>query len=235
MASYKEHRNLVKSVTSIFSSLSGETSSSGARSLFIRCKGCNLRCSYCDTSYSWEIQPLNLVDLEKEVPPLFEKYKYRYVILTGGEPLLQFSTTDIMRLYDICFNFNHDVILQIETNGSINIPTSIRIRAQSKIQYIMDIKLPSSGMFKNMRFENLHKLSKYDELKFVVADQNDLDTALQLCKDYKIKCQNIWFSPVAGKCDLQWLWNTIVTIPDPRFRLQMQIHKVVFPNTTQEV
>ena len=226
---------LVKSIYSMFYSLSGEASSVGARALFIRCKGCNLRCKYCDTSYAWDIQPVLQTDLKSELPPLLKDKNIRYIILTGGEPLLQFTSYDLQMLCEIGMEYNPNTIIQIETNGSIPIPRTIKRGREQRIQFVMDIKLPSSGMYDKMNFDNLSKLSIFDQVKFVIQDEKDLEVAFDICTRYTIKCRDIWFSPVYGQCDEKWLWNSIVKTNDDRFRVQLQLHKVVFGQVDFEV
>jgi len=228
-------KQLIKSIQSIFYSLSGETTSMGARTLFIRCKGCNLRCSYCDTSYAWNVQPINEVNLEDELPKMLEGKNIRYVVLTGGEPLLQFSGFDILLLSDLIIKYNPETILQIETNGSITIPKPMKIKQLRRIEYVMDVKLPSSGMFDKMNLDNLKLLSTHDQVKFVIGSHEDLDVALDICKKYDIKCRNIWFSPVYGEFNAKYLWNVITDIPDDRLRMQIQLHKTVFGQVDFEV
>ncbi|MBI5038443.1 MAG: radical SAM protein, partial [Nitrospirae bacterium] len=73
-------------VNEIFKSIQGETTFQGVPSLFIRTTGCNLRCNWCDTRYAYDDGTDYTVD---EILKIVGKYQYKYVVITGGEPLTQ--------------------------------------------------------------------------------------------------------------------------------------------------
>src|SRR4051794_3741558 len=120
-------------VTEIFHSLQGETSLSGLPFAFIRLTGCNLRCSYCDTSYAFKGgNRLRISEVIETIRP----YQVKHVLVTGGEPLLQRNTPELVRVL-----INEGYQVSIETHGEVSIESVGEIA-----RIIMDIKTPSSGM-----------------------------------------------------------------------------------------
>lgn len=222
-----------KSVYSVFTSLSGEASLSGVRTLFIRLKGCNLRCSYCDTVYAQEVDTgtesnrdiLNILS-----STLIDHTEIKNVVITGGEPLLQLSSDELRRL-DIVADKSRATI-QIETNGSIPLP--LRSTVLQRTSYIMDYKLPSSGVNDLMQVTNFSVLSSKDEIKFVIKDQEDFDKMLEIINTHNLseKVKWLWVSPCYGVVDMEWLWMSVVNSTIPNLRIQMQIHKIFVPNAT---
>ncbi len=100
----------------------------------------------------------------------------------------------------------------------------------------MDYKLPLSEMEGSMDLDNFKKLKEYDELKFVVSGKEDVERAFDILHTYPIKCRYIWFSPVYGDTQLaQYVWNAIIECQIPNVRMQLQLHKIVFGDTTMEV
>src|SRR3954447_3480347 len=120
-------------VTEIFHSLQGETSLAGVPFAFVRLTGCNLRCTYCDSSYAFKGgRKMSLNDIIQTIQP----YQCKHVLLTGGEPLLQRNTLDlVLQLGKTGYQ------VSIETHGEISIA-----RVTDHARIVMDIKTPSSGM-----------------------------------------------------------------------------------------
>ena len=147
-------------ICEIFFSLQGESTYAGLPCVFVRLSGCNLNCTYCDTLYAKsESFPMDLNAILKKI----ESYNCNLVEITGGEPLLQ---TNTLNLISELINKKYKVLL--ETNGSISIksihPDCIKI---------LDIKCPSSGESHNNLKENLKFLTNKDELKFVIGTRED--------------------------------------------------------------
>src|SRR4051794_2279852 len=140
-------------ITEIFHSLQGETSLSGVPFAFIRLTGCNLRCAYCDSSYSFKGgRKMRIVDVLDTIRP----YQVRHVLLTGGEPLLQRQTPELLQALRA-----EDYRVSIETHGEVSIE---KVAPHARI--IMDIKTPSSGMNRGGFEKNLRFLKKsQDEVK----------------------------------------------------------------------
>ncbi|MGB9711245.1 MAG: radical SAM protein [Thermodesulfovibrio sp.] len=202
-------------VCEIFASIQGESSLAGIPMIFLRLTGCNLRCSYCDTKYAYyEGEELSIDKVLKKI----HSFPFKYVEITGGEPLLEEEVYEIMNQ----LVQTHTVLL--ETNGSISIE---RVNPQVKI--IMDIKTPGSGMSERNYIENLKFLKKIDELKFVLTDRADYEWAKDFLKNHEIKVKEILFSPAYGILNPAELAKWIIS-DGLSVRLNLQIHKYIFGN-----
>ncbi|MDP2799239.1 MAG: radical SAM protein, partial [Deltaproteobacteria bacterium] len=147
-------------VCETFYSIQGESTFAGWPCFFIRLSGCNLRCSYCDTTYAYtEGRILSKEDILRQV----EDCGSKIVEVTGGEPLLQ---TETVLLLNTLADRGYTVLL--ETNGS----RSLRDVPQEVVK-IMDLKCPASGMSAYMDFKNLRYLDLKDQVKFVIQDRSD--------------------------------------------------------------
>lgn len=198
-------------VNEIFFSVEGEGKRSGELAAFIRLTGCNLRCSYCDTKYSFdEGQELNPKEIADAV-----KY-YRNVTLTGGEPLLQ-DCRELLTLLK-----NHEV--NIETNGSIDLQAYLDF---ANVFFTMDFKCYSSKMTDAMRYENLKLLRSRDVLKFVVGDVADLSQAQEVCREFKPKSE-VYISPVFGAINPVQIVEFMKRRRLHDWRLQVQLHKIIW-------
>ncbi|MGE4519719.1 MAG: 7-carboxy-7-deazaguanine synthase QueE [Desulfobacteraceae bacterium] len=210
-------------VNEIFCSIQGEGLDQGRPCVMIRLTGCNLRCSYCDTRYSFEEGFACDIDsiLEKT-----DSFGVKLVEITGGEPLLQENTPFLIKKL-----IEKGCKTLIETNGSFDIDL-----VEKKCVKIMDIKTPSSKMEKFNLYSNLEKLENEDQLKFVVQDKNDFLFALDVIKSVslKIKPENIIFSPVFNKTDLRELASWVIN-EKPDSRMQIQMHKVIWPESMRGV
>lgn len=201
----------------IFFSIQGETSFSGLPTTFIRLAACNLRCSWCDTSYSfgrgetWQIH-----DIISKV----QTGGCRHVCITGGEPLLQENVyVLIQNLCDLGY------VCSIETGGSLPI-SKIDPRAIT----ILDIKCPGSAMSHKNDWNNLSNLNSHDEIKFVILDRIDYDFAKDICEKYQLfaRSKEVLLSPVHGKLDAKLLVNWILEDQLQNCRLNLQLHKFIW-------
>jgi 7-carboxy-7-deazaguanine synthase len=221
-------------VTEIFKSIQGESTLAGAPCTFIRLTGCNLRCGYCDTAYAYEGgEYLSINDIISKVG----EYNSRMVEITGGEPLLQDA---VYTLIKTLLKKNKEVL--IETNGSIDIErvkgqgsrvkeqgSSLPLQAVSRwVKVIMDIKCPDSGMSDKMNWENLNKLGKNDEVKFVISSKDDYNWSKEIIKRYSLieKCP-VLLSPAYGMLDSKELSEWIIE-DNMNVRLNLQIHKYIW-------
>lgn len=194
-------------VCEIFRSLQGEGVLIGTPTVFVRTVGCNLRCSWCDTEYAREGgQEMSVDQIIAEV----DGHGTRFVCLTGGEPMLQ---KDAIRLMNRLLERLYQVTL--ETNGTISLED---VPCSESMLISMDVKCPSSGMQDRTMFSNIELLSPADQLKFIVADKEDLRYAEGILKDYEVKA-NVIFTPVGGM-DLE---------PVARFVLNRKINARVLP------
>ena len=203
-------------VNEIFYSLQGESSFSGIPFVFVRLTGCNLRCAYCDTRYAYEEGE------EKSVEQIFKevkKYKCSHVEITGGEPLIQDETPFLV---DYLIDKGFSVLL--ETNGTKDISI-----ISDKATIIMDVKCPSSGESDKIDWENIKRLGKKDEVKFVVTEKSDYDWAKRIITEknliYKAK---VLLSPVKEKLDPAVLAEWILK-DNLKVRFQPQLHKTLWP------
>jgi len=201
-------------INEIFYSLQGEGKLSGLPSIFIRSTGCNLRCTFCDTTYAYENgKEMSVVEIINQI----QKFPSNYICITGGEPLLQDETIDLINAllkkgYEIC----------LETNGSISIE---KIAGRKSLLVSLDIKTPSSNMHKKMNFDNISKLTSYDQLKFIVKNKQDYDYAKDIYLKYKPKC-DVFFQPLWGsnpKNLSSWILKDGLDV-----RLSLQLHKIIW-------
>lgn len=203
-------------IIEVFRSIQGETSYTGLPTTFIRLAACNLRCTWCDTTYSFgRGEPATLESLIQQV----EQNGCKNVCVTGGEPLLQKNVIPLIT--QLC---DKDYKVSVETSGSL---TTEYIDRRAKV--ILDIKCPGSGMSNKNLWKNLEWLNVQDEIKFVIMDRADYDWSIEICNQYDLfsKSREILFSPVFNKLDPQKLieWILVDQLP---VRLNMQIHKFIW-------
>lgn len=216
----KKHRSSL-TVNEIFYSIQGESSYAGYPCVFIRLTGCNLRCTYCDTTYAYdEGRKYSIEALVKKV----KTYNCNLIEVTGGEPLIQ---EGVYELLDKLVENRHTVL--IETNGSLPID-----RIKPRCIKIVDIKCPGSGMSDKMDFTNLKKLSTNDEVKFVIGDKRDYNWAVKIISQENLHKNLVHFSPVFGRLKPErlamWILDDHLSI-----RLQLQLHKYIWSHRTRGV
>ncbi len=210
-------------IIEVFASVQGETSFTGCPTTFIRLAACNLRCTWCDTAYSFgRGTPWTIKALVEKV----EAYGLKYVCVTGGEPLLQEGC--LLLLQHLC---ELGYVVSLETGGSLS--TS---KVDPKVNVILDIKCPGSGMAEKNYWPNLNILRKHDEVKFVVADRLDYCYAADVCKQYELskRVNTVLLSPVFGLLDPRELVSWILEDKLP-VRLNLQIHKFIWLPETKGV
>ena len=201
-------------INEIFYSIQGEGKWSGLPNIFIRATGCNLRCSFCDTTYAYDDgKEMKIDEIIKEI----SKYPCKYVCVTGGEPLFQ---NDMPKLLDSILKRNYCICL--ETNGSIKIE---KIVGKKSLMISLDIKCPSSNMHEKMYLENLSVLKKDDQLKFVIGDKIDYDYAKKIIHKYKPVC-TVFFQPVWGTNAKQLA--ELILNDELNVKLGLQIHKIIW-------
>ncbi|MCK9555236.1 radical SAM protein [bacterium] len=208
-------------VNEIFKSIQGESSHAGEPCVFVRLAGCNLRCGFCDTRYAYEKGVyLNAETLVKKVL----RYKPGLVCITGGEPLIQ---KDIFCVIDELIRCGKKII--IETNGSACIKN-----INKKATIVMDIKCPLSGQSGSFFAKNMEYIKSEDEIKFVISGRKDYLWAKRVVKKIEGKKCNILFSPAYGLLKASDLAGWILE-DDLKVRLNLQLHKVIWPNRTRGV
>ncbi|HKO56772.1 MAG TPA: radical SAM protein [Thermoanaerobaculia bacterium] len=202
-------------ITEIFHSIQGESSHVGRPCVFVRLAGCNLRCRWCDSEYTFTGGEKTSLD---DVLARVAAYRCNLVEVTGGEPLAQAESLDLIkRLLDE----GYEVL--IETSGSIDVGPVDR-----RAKLILDIKCPGSGEVTRNRWENLgHLTPGHDEIKFVLADRTDYDWARAAIEERGLERFTVLFSPVWGELELKPLaeWMLADRVPA---RLQTQLHKHIW-------
>jgi 7-carboxy-7-deazaguanine synthase len=207
-------------VNEIFKSIQGESTYAGIPCIFVRLTGCNLRCSYCDTAYAYDE---GLVISLSEIIERVKRYECRNVCITGGEPLLQENINKLINL----LKKNHFNVY-IETNGSQNIDI-----LPKGIVRIVDIKCPGSGMEQEMDWKNIKRLTCNDEIKFIISSKRDYEWAKEITKKYKIVDRTtVLFGLAHGKLKPKTLARWILK-DGLDVRLQLQLHKIVWPDKTR--
>lgn len=207
----------------IFASVQGETSLTGLVTTFIRLARCNLRCTWCDTTYSFvRGEPHSLDSIIQKT----EEFGCKYVCVTGGEPLLQPNVHDLMRV--LC---DQGYIVSLETSGSLS-----TAQVDSRVRVILDVKCPGSGMEEKNLFSNLELLRNNDEIKFVIQDRKDFDYACEICHRFRLfqRPKEVLFSPVFGKLDAKELVSWMLDAKLP-IRLNLQCHKFIWSPDTKGV
>ena len=209
-------------ITEIFHSIQGESSQAGRPCVFVRLTACDLRCRWCDTEYAFtEGEPMAMDDVLARV----RSFGCSLVEITGGEPLLQKETPELCRRL-----LEDDFEVMLETGGHRDIsvvPESVRI--------ILDVKCPGSGETHKMHWENLERLPKSGEIKFVIADRFDYEWARETVRGRDLAARHIvLFSPVFGELAYEDLASWILEDRLP-VRFQMQMHKHIWEPTRRGV
>ena len=205
-----------------FISINGEGPRAGELSVFIRFKGCNLNCSYCDTKWANDEN----CGYEETPPSDVLRYvlssKVENVTLTGGEPLLQ---KEMPLLLDLLAQYPH-IRTEIETNGSIDLAPFIK---STRPAFTMDYKLPSSGCEHRMLLSNMALLSAEDTVKFVVGSEEDMEAACRVLEKYELRNRcHVYFSPAYGLIEPEDIVNYMIDRRLNGVRVQLQMHKYIW-------
>jgi 7-carboxy-7-deazaguanine synthase len=214
----------------IYKSVQGESSFAGLPCIFVRLAGCNLRCSWCDSEYTFKGgYKQSLDEVEEAVAALAP---VRLVEFTGGEPMLQ--ERELVPLMERMLAQGYT--LMIETSGERplgNVPKDVH--------KIVDVKCPGSGEGGTFRMENLDTLTKRDEVKFVISGRDDYEFAREFAREHELvdRAGAVLFSPAFKKApslerstsncalDPRLLveWMLVDGVPA---RLSLQIHKYIW-------
>ena len=217
-------------ITEIYRSLQGESSYAGMPCVFVRLTGCNLRCAWCDSEYTFTGgHKMTLEEVEAEVRRLAPA---GLVEITGGEPLLQ--EREVIPLMEYLLALGYTVLL--ETSGERRLES-----VPAQVIKIVDVKCPHSGEFGTFREQNLAALSAGDEIKFVLADRADYEFARDFTQRHQLptRVRSVIFSPAfcknasgardASHCLLdpqplaEWILQDGLDV-----RLGLQIHKFIW-------
>jgi 7-carboxy-7-deazaguanine synthase len=211
-------------VTEIFRSIQGESTHAGRPCTFVRLTGCPMRCVWCDSEYTFTGgEHFTLDDVMREVHSLGCKL----VEVTGGEPLAQKDVFELIgRLCDEGFE------VLVETGNYVSTEA-----LDPRAKVILDVKCPASGEEARNDWSNLERLREdMDEVKFVVADEDDWLYAKRIIEERELETRTraILISPVWGQIDLQqlagWVAGSRLNV-----RMQLQLHKYIWGPDVQGV
>ena len=204
-------------ITEIFYSLQGEASRVGLPTVFVRLTGCPLRCTWCDTTYSFTGgEAASIASVLAEVA----KYPARQVCVTGGEPLSQKECLPL--LVALC-DAGYDVSL--ETSGALDVSV-----VDPRVSRIMDLKAPDSGEVGRNLWSNLDCLNARDEIKIVIASRGDYEWARDVLRQRQIdRICPVLFSPAQGLIEAGSLADWILE-DGLNVRFQLQLHKLLWGN-----
>ena len=202
-------------VNEIFYSIQGESTFSGLPCIFIRLTYCNLRCTWCDSEYTFE----NGTDMTiGEILNEIKKYDCNLVEVTGGEPLMQKECIDLLEELDA---ENYQILL--ETGGSLPVN-----KVPKSVVKVIDFKCPGSGMVKKNLWSILDDIQPTDEIKFVIKDKTDFDWAEKKVNEYNLdKTNPVIFSPVFEVLKYEQLAEWVKG-SKLKIRMQIQLHKQIW-------
>lgn len=224
-------------ITEIYKSIQGESSYAGLPCVFVRLTGCNLRCNWCDSEYTFTGgHRMSLEQIEAEVESLSPG---GLIEITGGEPMLQ--ERELVPLMERFLTAGYTVLL--ETSGERPLA-----HVPSRVIKIVDVKCPNSGEGDSFDMENLDVLTARDEVKFVVSDRTDYEFArdFTLRHDLPSRVNTVILSPAFSK-DATGARDTTHCLVDPRelaewmladnvpARLGLQIHKFIWDPALKSV
>lgn len=209
-------------INEIFYSIQGESTSSGLPTIFVRTTACNLRCLYCDTKYSYEegtFWPYS--DLRAKI----ESYVCKNICITGGEPLLQKEILPFMT--QLC---DEGYSVSLETSGSKSCAA-----VDPRVRIILDVKTPDSGAENSFYLKNLEVIPPQTEIKFVISTPRDFEWSEKFCYDHGLWDRfTVLYSPAHGTLSPQFLAQAMLE-KGSRSRLQLQLHKYIWPPDTRGV
>jgi len=203
-------------ITEIYKSVQGESTWAGLPCIFVRTTGCNLRCVWCDSEYSFYGGSWMTLD---EILTRVAELDCKLVELTGGEPLLQPGVPLLAKKL-----LEHGCTVLVETSGE----RPIEVLPAGAIR-IMDLKCPDSGECERNRYENIAQLNQNDEVKFVLASRRDYEWAREQVRQHALdkRVKAVLFSVVFGKLEpvqcVDWILEDKLPV-----RFQLQMHKFIW-------
>src|SRR5439155_10844834 len=160
-------------ITEIFKSIQGEGTRAGLPCIFVRLTGCNLRCTWCDSEFTFTGgKKMSIEEVQAEIAKLAP---VRLIEFTGGEPMLQ--ERELVPVMQRLLGEGYELL--IETSGErplANVPKAVH--------KIVDVKCPHSGEGDTFNLANLEALTSADEIKFVLADRADYDFARDFTREH---------------------------------------------------
>ena len=205
-------------ITEIFLSVQGESTHAGRPCSFVRLTGCPMRCTWCDSVYTFTGGERLSFD---EIFAKLKNFGCNLVEVTGGEPLAQKNVFPfITRLCDE----GYEVL--IETGGYLSIK-----KVDQRAKIILDVKCPASGEAERNHWANLERIRRdLDEIKFVIADLNDWEFAKKVIKEYDLenRARAVLVSPVFGIENLPQIAEAVAQSGLRGVRLNLQLHKYIW-------
>lgn len=216
-------QNMKYDVIEKFLSINGEGIRCGFLSTFVRFKGCNLRCKYCDSAYSYEPTESSEIMTGEEILQYCKDNGSKNITLAGGEPLFRKGMPELIKL--LCDN---GFSVEIETNGSIDISNIAEI-GPNRPFLTLDYKTSASGMEDHNLFSNYQYLTKNDSVKFVVGSKADLEKMVSIVEKYDLlkKC-NVLVSPVYKEIEPIEIVDFMKENLLNGYKMQIQMHKVIW-------
>ena len=207
----------------IYASIQGESTFAGLPCTFVRTTGCNLRCTWCDTTQAF-YGGTRMARTDVLARALDTGTKL--VELTGGEPLLQPGVFPLMS--ELC-DAGRTVL--VETSGEADVA-----QVDARVHKIMDLKAPASGESARMRWSNLAHITSRDEIKFVLCDRADYEWMRDaICtRELAARTPNLLASTVFGRLATRQLVDWVMADALP-VRVQLQMHKYIWAPETQGV
>lgn len=202
-------------ITEIFHSIQGEADAIGWRTVFVRLTGCPLRCTWCDTTYSFHGGEWHAID---DILAEVAGHGAGHVCVTGGEPLAQKRCLILLqRLCDAGYE------VSLETSGALDVSA-----VDPRVRKVMDLKAPDSGECARNLWSNLDHLLPHDQVKIVIASRADYEWARGVVVEHAIdqRCM-VLFSPVWGEVEPRELAEWIIADRLP-VRFQLQLHKLLW-------
>jgi 7-carboxy-7-deazaguanine synthase len=211
-------------ITEIYKSIQGESTYAGLPCIFVRTNRCDLRCSWCDSEFTFAGGVVMSVD---DVLAEVERLGQGIVEITGGEPMLQKDLPELARR--LC-DAGRTVL--IETGGHHDVSPAA---PDPRVVRVMDVKCPGSGESEKNRWENLDHLRPTDEVKFVLASREDYEWARDLIRRHRLEGRvtvllSVAHGLVEARDVVAWMLEDAL---DARFQLQM--HKFIWQPETRGV
>lgn len=200
----------------VYASVQGESTWVGLPCVFIRLAGCNLRCTWCDSTYTFTGgTPRSIDDVIEEACG----FGIDMIEITGGEPLVHRQAIPLMERL-----VARGKRVLLETSGSRDISS-----VPPEVHIILDLKPPDSGEERANRWENLPLLKAKDEVKFVLASRRDYEWARDVVRAHALtdRC-TVLFSPAFGLVEAKDIVAWILE-DGLKVRFQLQLHKFVWP------
>ncbi|EIT85500.1 radical SAM protein [Fictibacillus macauensis ZFHKF-1] len=217
----------------IFETIEGEGTGAGFPTVFVRVFHCNLRCTWCDTPYSYAPAKPEFHATIAEIIETIQQFSSKRICFTGGEPLIHREKS--AALLKAMADLEHIEDIHIETNGAIALAPFEQLRNEDemikqKARFVMDYKLPASGEMNRMITDNFLSLRAQDEIKFVIGSDEDFKLACEVV-DCHHEAGQVLFSPVWETMPPATLVEKVLAEKRADIRVNIQLHKIIWdPN-----